>query len=148
MFDLRSVCRCSGSRCCIGRVPVSLAATTGIHGATELIKYILAGADIGMCASALLSNGIPWIKNVLADLELYMKDMPFQSIDALRGKMSQQSISDPTAFERSNYIQILENRAEGRQPDRINWYSDARVCFAVDRKSNCDNIDTALRGHK
>lgn len=93
-----------------GRVPVSLAATTGIHGATELIKYLLAGADIGMCASALLSNGIPWIKTVLADLDLYMKDMPFQSIDALKGKMSQQSISDPTAFERSNYIQILENK--------------------------------------
>ena len=94
-----------------GRVPVSLAATTGIHGAKELIKYILAGADVGMCASALLTNGIPWIKETLAEFELYMNDMPFQSIDAFKGIMSQQHLADPTAFERSNYIQILESRA-------------------------------------
>ncbi|CAN5507947.1 dihydroorotate dehydrogenase-like protein [soil metagenome] len=94
-----------------GRVPVSLAATTGIHGAKELIKYILAGADVGMTASALLTNGIPWIKTVISDLELYMKDMPFQSVDSFRGILSQQHIADPTAFERSNYIQILESKS-------------------------------------
>ncbi len=94
-----------------GRVPVSLAATTGIHSAKELIKYILAGADIGMCASALLVNGIPWISQVITDLDLYMNDMPFQSIDSLKGTLSQQHIADPTAFERSNYIQILEGKS-------------------------------------
>lgn len=93
-----------------GRVPVSLAATTGIHSAKELIKYILAGADVGMCASALLQNGIPWIRQVISDLEFYMDDMPFQSIDSFKGMLSQQHITDPTAFERSNYIQILENK--------------------------------------
>ena len=93
-----------------GRVPVSLAATTGVHGAKELIKYLLAGADVGMCASALLRHGIGWIKDILADLELYMKDMPFETIDAFKGLMSQQHIADPTAYERSNYLQILENK--------------------------------------
>lgn len=97
-----------------GRVPVSLAATTGIHSATELVKYLLAGADVGMCASALLSHGIPWIKQTLNSLELYMKDMPFQSIDSFKGTMSQQHIADPTAFERSNYIQILESKKAAR----------------------------------
>lgn len=92
-----------------GRVPVSLAATTGVQGARELIKFLLAGADVGMCASALLRHGIPWIKDILADLELYMNDMPFESIDALKGLMSQQNVSDPTAYERNNYLQILEN---------------------------------------
>ena len=98
-----------------GRVPVSLAATTGIHSATELIKYILAGADVGMCASGLISHGIPWIKNVLDDLELYMNDTPFLSIEAFKGSMSQQHISDPTAYERSNYVQILEGHKVGRR---------------------------------
>lgn len=93
-----------------GRIPVSLAATTGVHGARELIKYLLAGADIGMCASALLENGIPWIKDILDDLEVYMSEMQFASIDAFKGSMSQQHISDPTAYERSNYIQILGNQ--------------------------------------
>lgn len=97
-----------------GRVPVSLAATTGIHGARELIKYLLAGADIGMCASTLLQHGIPRIKDILADLELYMSDMPFESIDSLKGTMSQQHIADPTDYERSNYIQILESKKWNR----------------------------------
>ena len=93
-----------------GKLPISLAATTGVHGAKELIKYLLAGADVAMCASALYRHGIPWIKDILDDLRLYMTDMGFYSIDAFKGVMSQQHISDPTAYERSNYIQILENK--------------------------------------
>ncbi len=91
-----------------GRVPVSLAATTGIHGATELIKYLLAGADVGMVASTLLQHGIPHIKQILSDLELYMQDMPFRSIEEFKGSMGQLHIEDPEAYERSNYIQIIE----------------------------------------
>lgn len=93
-----------------GRVPVSLAATTGVHGAKEMIKYLLAGADVAMCASALYRHGIPWIKDMLDDLQAYMKEMGFASVDAFKGAMSQQHISNPTAYERSNYIQILEDR--------------------------------------
>ncbi len=93
-----------------GRIPVSLAATTGVHGARELIKYILAGADVGMCASTLLQHGIPRIKDILSDLKRYMEEMKFKSIESFKGSMSQLGISDPTAFERSNYIQILENK--------------------------------------
>jgi dihydroorotate dehydrogenase (fumarate) len=93
-----------------GQVPASLAATTGVHGAKELIKYILAGADVGMCASGLLKNGISWMKVVLADLEFYMKDMPFASVESFKGTMSQQNIADPSAYERSNYIEILHKK--------------------------------------
>ncbi len=93
-----------------GRVPASLAATTGVHGARELIKYILAGADAGMVASALLKHGISWIKEILADLDLYMLDQQFPSIESFKGLMSQQHVPDPTAYERSNYIQIIENK--------------------------------------
>lgn len=94
-----------------GRVPVSLAATTGVHGARELIKYLLAGAEIGMCASALLRQGIPWLGDILDDLKRYMEEMRFASVSAFRGSMSQKEISDPTAYERSNYIQILGNES-------------------------------------
>jgi dihydroorotate dehydrogenase (fumarate) len=93
-----------------GRVPVSLAATTGIGGARELIKYILAGADAGMAASSILRHGIPWIKETLADFKLYMQDMPFDSIEAFKGSMSQQHVADPTSYERNNYLQILEGK--------------------------------------
>ena len=93
-----------------GRLPISLAATTGVHGAKELIKYLLAGADVGMVASALYRHGIPWIRDILADLKWYMQEMGFSSIQAFRGSMSQQHIADPTAYERSNYIKILESK--------------------------------------
>jgi dihydroorotate dehydrogenase (fumarate) len=93
-----------------GRIPVSLAATTGVHGAMELIKYLLAGADIGMVASTLLEHGIPRIKEILNDLELYLLDMQFKSIEDFKGLMSQLHIPDPSAYERSNYIEILEKK--------------------------------------
>lgn len=93
-----------------GRIPVSLAATTGIHGARELIKYLLAGADVGMVASALLKHGISWIKDILDDLELYLLDMQFKSVNDFKGLMSQLYIPDPSAYERSNYIHIIENK--------------------------------------
>lgn len=93
-----------------GQVPASLAATTGVHGARELIKYLLVGADVAMCASGLLKNGIAWIRTVLDDLELYMKDMPFQSVGAFKGSMSRRNIADPSAYERSNYIEILQKK--------------------------------------
>lgn len=93
-----------------GRIPVSMAATTGVHGARELIKYILAGADVGMVASALLKHGIPWIREIVTDLELYMLDQQFANLAAFKGLMSQLHVPDPTAYERSNYIQIIENK--------------------------------------
>ena len=93
-----------------GRIPVSLAATTGVHGAKEMIKYLLAGADVAMCASALYQHGIPWIKDMLEDLKRYMADMSFSNVDTFKGSMSQLYVSDPTAYERSNYIQILEDK--------------------------------------
>ncbi|MCD9185032.1 MAG: dihydroorotate dehydrogenase-like protein [Pyrinomonadaceae bacterium] len=94
-----------------GRIPVSLAATTGVYGARELIKYLLAGADVGMCASSLLRHGISWIKEILRHLEVYMDEMEFNSVESFKGSMSQQHISDPSAYERSNYIQIVEHEA-------------------------------------
>ena len=92
-----------------GRVPVSLAATTGVQGAQEVIKYLLAGADIAMTASALYKHGIRHLHNMNEMLEDWMGMMGFASIDAFKGAMSQQHISDPTAYERANYIKILEH---------------------------------------
>lgn len=93
-----------------GRLPVSLAATTGVHGAEELIKYLLAGADIGMCASVLYKYGIHQIKVILQELKDYMNKMQFKNIESFKGAMSQLHVSDPTAYERGNYIQILEDK--------------------------------------
>jgi dihydroorotate dehydrogenase (fumarate) len=91
-----------------GKVNVSLAATTGVQGAMEVIKYILAGADVVMTASSLYKNGIPHLKTMNKDLQDWMYRMNFESIESFKGSMSQQHISDPTAFGRANYIKIVE----------------------------------------
>lgn len=91
-----------------GKVKLSLAATTGVQSATEVIKYILAGADVVMTASSLYKNGIPYLKTMNKELQDWMYMMGFDHLSAFRGSMSQQHVSDPTAFERSNYIKILE----------------------------------------
>jgi dihydroorotate dehydrogenase (fumarate) len=90
-----------------GRVPISLAASTGVQSSTEVIKYILAGADITMTASALYKNGIDYIKTMNKELAAWMANREFADINSFKGVMSQQNISDPTAYERANYIKVL-----------------------------------------
>jgi dihydroorotate dehydrogenase (fumarate) len=91
-----------------GKVKTSLAATTGVQSAVEVIKYLLAGADVAMTASSLYKNGIPYLKTMNKDLNEWMYKMGFDEISSFKGSMSQQNISDPTAYERANYIKILE----------------------------------------
>jgi dihydroorotate dehydrogenase (fumarate) len=91
-----------------GKVNLSLAATTGVQSAVEVIKYILAGADVVMTASSLYRYGIPYLKTMNKELQDWMYMMNFESIGSFKGYMSQQHIADPTAYERANYIKILE----------------------------------------
>jgi dihydroorotate dehydrogenase (fumarate) len=89
------------------RIPVSLAATTGVNSHTEVIKYLLAGADVAMTASALYKHGIEYISTMNAGIHAWMEQKGFSTVSQFKGAMSQQSISDPTAFERANYIKIV-----------------------------------------
>jgi dihydroorotate dehydrogenase (fumarate) len=91
-----------------GKLKLSLAATTGVQSAVEVIKYILAGADVVMTASSLYKNDIPYLKKMNKEVQDWMYMMGFESLSAFKGSMSQQNISDPTAYERANYIKILE----------------------------------------
>lgn len=90
------------------KVKLSLAATTGVQSAVEVVKYLLAGADAVMTASSLYKNGIPYLKTMNKELQDWMYMMGFENLAAFRGSMSQQNVADPTAFERANYIRILE----------------------------------------
>ena len=91
-----------------GKVQLSLAATTGVQTAIEVVKYILAGSDVVMTASSLYRNGIPYLNTMNKELENWMYRMGFENLDAFRGLLSQQHVADPTAYERANYIRILE----------------------------------------
>ena len=92
-----------------GKVRASLGATTGVHSPLEIVKYVMAGADAVMTTSALLVKGIPYLAQLVAGLSEWMSTRQYSSVAQLRGSMSQASVADPTAFQRSNYIRLLES---------------------------------------
>jgi dihydroorotate dehydrogenase (fumarate) len=91
-----------------GRVKASLAASTGVDSSDDVVKFLLAGADTVMTASALLRHGIGHIKEVVGGLETWLGARDVQSLDAIRGRMSHRHIVDPTAYERAHYIKTLQ----------------------------------------
>ena len=91
-----------------GRLDASLAATTGVEGAGEVIKYVMAGADAAMTTSALLRHGPGHIATIVDDMTSWMEERGYESIRQMKGSMSQRKVEDPTAFERANYIKVLE----------------------------------------
>jgi dihydroorotate dehydrogenase (fumarate) len=91
-----------------GRIRGSLAASTGVETADQVIKYLLVGADVVMTTSALLRHGVGHMRSLLDGLTQWLGARDFASIQEIRGKMSQRCVWDPTAFERANYIQILQ----------------------------------------
>ena len=91
-----------------GRIKASLAATTGVTTVDEVVKYLLVGADVVMTTSALLRGGIGTMATLVADLEQWLTARGFPSVGAMRGIMDQRSLDDPQAFERANYIKILQ----------------------------------------
>jgi len=92
-----------------GNVKASLAATSGIHTAEDVLKLLMVGANVTMMCSALLKNGPEHIKNVLLDLERWMAEHEYVSVQQMRGSMSQKSVADPSAFERANYMKTLQS---------------------------------------
>ncbi|MGZ5351771.1 MAG: dihydroorotate dehydrogenase-like protein [Actinomycetota bacterium] len=92
-----------------GRVPCSLAATTGVHTARDAVKLLLAGADVTMMASALFRHGPGYLATVLEELRAWLDEYGYLSVDQLKGSVSQANIADPVAYARSNYMQMLVN---------------------------------------
>ena len=92
-----------------GQVQASLAATSGIHNHLDVLKVMMAGGDVAMMASELLKNGIGRISEILKDLENWMEEHEYDSIDLMKGSMSQKSVSEPAAFERANYMKLLQS---------------------------------------
>jgi dihydroorotate dehydrogenase (fumarate) len=86
---------------------VSLAASTGVHTATDVLKVLLAGADVAMMTSALLRNGPDHLRPVEVQVRDWMDRHGYETVDQLRGRLSQRSVPDPAAFERANYIKTL-----------------------------------------
>jgi dihydroorotate dehydrogenase (fumarate) len=85
----------------------SLAATTGVHSGRDAAKALLVGADVVMMTSALLRHGPAHIATVEAELVAWLTERDYASVDQLRGSVSHRRTTDPTGFERANYLRTL-----------------------------------------
>ena len=90
-----------------GQVRASLAATGGIHSATDAIKALMAGADVAMMASALLLRGSEHVSVVLREMTDWLVEHEYQCVRQLIGSMSRRHCPDPKAYERANYLRAL-----------------------------------------
>ena len=91
-----------------GRVTASLAASTGVHTVEDVVKYLLAGADTVMTTSALLEHGIGRMKELVDGLALWLERRDMEGPGRIRGLLAQRHAADPQAYERANYIRILQ----------------------------------------
>jgi len=90
-----------------GKVNADIAATTGIHSSADIIKQILAGAHVVEMCSVFMKKGIEIIDTYLKEIEQWMEGKGFDSLTDFRGKMSQESLEHPEAYERSQYVKSL-----------------------------------------
>lgn len=92
-----------------GRVDIDLAITSGIHTAEDVLKALMAGASVTMMASELLRNGIDRIKEIEQDVTHWLEERQYVSVRQMRGSMSQKHVTEPSAFERANYMKVLQS---------------------------------------
>jgi len=92
-----------------GKIRANLAATSGVYQAHDVIKLVMAGADVTMLCSALMRHGITHIQRIEMDLVAWLEQHDHSSLRELKGAMSQQNCPDPSAFERDQYVRGLSS---------------------------------------
>lgn len=90
-----------------GRVKASLAATSGIHRATDVLKMLMVGASVTEVCSVLLRHGVTRLSAIERDLREWMEQHEYESVSQLQGSLSQKNCPDPTAYERAQYMRAI-----------------------------------------
>jgi len=90
-------------------IKCSMAATRGIKSGTDIIKMVMAGADVTMIASLFYQQGIEKTKDLLREMENWMEENEYESIAQMKGSMSFKKVADKSAFERANYMKLLRS---------------------------------------
>ena len=94
-----------------GKIDADMAVTGGVHTAEDVLKSMMAGARVAMTTSALLQNGIDYLRFILTEVREWMDKHHYESIKQMQGSMSQKSIRHPAAYERANYVKVLSSYA-------------------------------------
>jgi len=90
-----------------GKLRANLAATSGIHRASDVLKMLMAGADVTMLCSALIRHGVRQVGVIERDLVAWMEEHEYTSVTQLKGSLSQKNCADPSAFERAQYMKAI-----------------------------------------
>lgn len=90
-----------------GRIKANLAATSGIHTGWDVLKLMMAGADVAMLASILLKKGIKEITTIEAQMRQWMEENEYESVKQMQGSMSAMNVKNPAKFERVQYMKAL-----------------------------------------
>jgi dihydroorotate dehydrogenase (fumarate) len=90
-----------------GKLDANLAATSGVHRASDVLKMLMAGADVTLLCSALIRHGVRQIGVIERDLVAWMEEHEYHSVTQLKGSLSQKNCADPSAFERAQYMKAI-----------------------------------------
>jgi len=104
-----------------GRIRASLAATSGVHGPEDVIKLLMVGADVTMLCSTLLRNGISHLRYIEEGLLEWMEQHEYESVQQMKGSMSQLRCPDPSAFERAQYMKAVKGVQHVMATSREAW---------------------------
>lgn len=92
-----------------GRIQASLAATSGVHETEDVVKLLMAGADVTMMCSSLLRKGVNHLRELTRGLRDWMEVHEYGSVRQMQGSMSQIRCADPAGFERAQYMQAVSS---------------------------------------
>jgi len=98
-----------------GRVRASLAASSGIHTGLDALKMLMAGADAVMVASLLFERGPGAVAGLLGEMQAWMEEREYESVEQLKGSMSQKSVAEPAAYERALYLKAIQSFGGGNR---------------------------------
>ena len=99
------------------RMKTDFAITSGVHDHEDVLKSMMAGANVVMLASELMRHGVKRISEIMADVSGWMEKHEYESIQQMQGSMSQKNTAVPAAFERANYMRTLQS-----------WQPDPTAC--------------------
>lgn len=90
-----------------GKIKADMALTTGVHSHLDVLKAMMVGANAAMMTSEMLLRGIGRFKEITTEMKQWMEEHEYESIEQMRGSMSQKNVADPASFERANYMKML-----------------------------------------
>ncbi|MBZ0089130.1 MAG: dihydroorotate dehydrogenase-like protein, partial [Thermoanaerobaculia bacterium] len=96
-----------------GQVGLSLAASGGVHSAGDAVKALLAGADVVQMVSLLMREGASGLARLKSGLAGWLGERGYASVDEMRGLLALDRVADPGAYERANYLRLLQGPARG-----------------------------------